>query len=134
MTKFLTTLVCSCLISVSAGEVNDQFLKALHQVESSGRVGNIVGDNGKALGPLQIHRSYFNDAVAFDSTLTNRYETVTNLVYAQRVVSAYLNRYAPKAVKSNNFEVMARIHNGGPNGYKKSSTIPYWKKVQKHIH
>ena len=27
-------------------------------------------------------------------------------------------------------EDIARIHNGGPNGYKKQSTIPYWKKVQ----
>ena len=25
---------------------------------------------------------------------------------------------------------IARIHNGGPNGYRKDSTLGYWKKVK----
>ena len=28
-------------------------------------------------------------------------------------------------------EDIARIHNGGPNGYKKESTEKYWSKVKK---
>ena len=28
-------------------------------------------------------------------------------------------------------EDIARIHNGGPNGYKKKSTEKYWQKVKK---
>ena len=24
----------------------------------------------------------------------------------------------------------ARIHNGGPDGFKKSATLPYWNKIQ----
>ena len=38
--------------------LND-FLNALHQVESGGQLGAIVGDNGRALGPLQIHKIYW---------------------------------------------------------------------------
>ena len=32
----------------------DSFFRALHIVETSGRTGAILGDGGKALGPLQI--------------------------------------------------------------------------------
>lgn len=31
--------------------------------------------------------------------------------------------------KKPSFEVLARIWNGGPNGWKKHSTVKYWKKV-----
>jgi hypothetical protein len=30
-------------------------------------------------------------------------------------------------------EVFARMHNGGPTGYKKSATIEYWQKVKKEL-
>ena len=30
-----------------------------------------------------------------------------------------------------NAEKIARIHNGGPKGYKKRATNAYWRKVQK---
>lgn len=31
------------------------------------------------------------------------------------------------------YEVLARIHNGGPDGMNKSSTLAYWRKVRKHL-
>lgn len=31
------------------------------------------------------------------------------------------------------YEVLARIFNGGPNGMDKPSTLPYWRKVRKHL-
>ena len=30
-------------------------------------------------------------------------------------------------------EDIARIHNGGPNGYKNPATLPYWEKVKKYL-
>ena len=30
-------------------------------------------------------------------------------------------------------EDLARIHNGGPDGYKKPATVGYWQKVQSHL-
>tara|TARA_B110000259_G_scaffold22840_1_gene23488 strand:- start:257 stop:748 length:492 start_codon:yes stop_codon:yes gene_type:complete len=35
--------------------------------------------------------------------------------------------------KDSNFETIARNWNGGPNGYKRSSTLHYWKKVENEL-
>jgi len=121
------------LTNAFATELNPKFIKAIHQVESSGKLGNVIGDNGKALGPLQIHRSYFQDAVNFDPSIKTGYNSVTNLSIATRVVSAYLKRYAPIAVKQNDYKTLARIHNGGPNGNNNPNTNKYWTKVSNHI-
>jgi hypothetical protein len=120
-------------ISLHAHATNERFFKALHQVESSGRTGRVIGDNGKALGPLQIHREYFQDAAEVDRSLGKNYNQVTDLNFAKRVVTAYLKRYAPKAVATNDFETLARVHNGGPRGHKNPATIGYWNKVRKNL-
>jgi hypothetical protein len=120
-------------IALHSNATDDRFFKALHQVETSGRVGHIVGDNGKALGPLQIHRVYFQDASEFDPSLGKNYNQVTNFDFAKRVVTAYLKRYVPSAVAKKDFETLARVHNGGPNGHKKQATLKYWDKVRKNL-
>jgi hypothetical protein len=45
-------------------------------------------------------------------------------------VWAYWCRYAPKGAS---VEQLARIHNGGPKGHKRSGTIGYWKKIVREI-
>jgi hypothetical protein len=108
---------------------SDQLLDAIKQVESGGRC-NVVGDNGKAIGPYQIHRSYWLDACAYDPSLGSRpYSACFEEAYARKVVVAYLTRYG----KGKNAEQLARIHNGGPQGHKKSATKKYWSKVQKEM-
>jgi hypothetical protein len=110
-----------------AGELlNESFYKALHHVETSCQLGPILGDGGKALGPLQIHKSYWQD-----SGVAGKYEDCADLNYAIKVVTAYMKRYAPDAYKNRNYEVLARIHNGGPQGHKKEATKAYWLKVKK---
>ena len=108
------------------------FLDALIQVESGGD-NNAVGDRGKALGCLQIWAVYHADAVEYVPALGGSYRDVTDRVYAERVVVAYLLRYARMAVAERNYEVMARIHNGGPRGASKKATEPYWTKVRKEM-
>ena len=46
-----------------------------------------------------------------------------------------MNRYATAARlgHSPTDEDIARIHNGGPNGYRRSSTVGYWNKVRAHL-
>ena len=39
--------------------------------------------------------------------------------------------YQEKTGMPVSYEVLARIHNGGPIGWKKPETLDYWKKVQK---
>ena len=119
--------------STGAASLPDKFVRAIHQVESSGRVGKVVGDYGKANGAFQIHYSYFKDAAEYDKSLGSDYSMVNNVEFAKRVMTAYLNRYALNAIKQKDLATLARIHNGGPNGHKNPKTIKYWMKVQKHL-
>ena len=104
----------------------ESFWRALHLVETGGRSGEILGDGGKALGPLQIHRGYHADA-----RIGGDYSRCADLDYSKRVVSAYLQRYAPKAWAAGDVETLARIHNGGPRGDRKQATINYAAKVRR---
>lgn len=104
----------------------ESFWRALHLVETGGRTGAIIGDNGRALGPLQIHRSYHAD-----SRVAGDYSRCADLDYSKRVVTAYLQRYAPAAWASGDVTTLARIHNGGPRGDQKPATINYAAKVRR---
>jgi hypothetical protein len=101
------------------------FFRALHVVETSGRTGPILGDGGRALGPLQIHRAYHAD-----SRVAGDYSRVADLAYSKRVATAYLKRHAPTAWKAGDVETLARIHNGGPRGHLKPATKGYGVRVK----
>jgi len=129
--KYLTLILLFLFIfaycSFSA-PVPEPFFKALHQVETSGRLGPIRGSAGE-LGPFQIRMAYWKD-----SGVKGSFPQCSDLTYSKRVVEAYLNRYCPKAVQAHDYEQMARVHNGGPAGMKVSSTVGYWRKVQKVLY
>ncbi len=114
------------LASASHAAPPESFWRALHQVETSGRTGAILGDNGRSLGPLQISRAYHAD-----SRVAGSYEQVTDLAYARRVATAYLKRYAPQAWAQGDVDTLARVHNGGPSGHRKAATLPYAEKVRR---
>ena len=120
--KFLLLALAS-LATVNAAPP-ESFWRALHHVETSGRLGPIKGDNGAALGPLQIHRAYWQD-----SGVPGRYSDCADLTYSRRVVTAYLRRYARNAWDRGDVATLARIHNGGPLGHKKRATLSYSRKV-----
>ena len=125
----MKTLLALIALSGSAyGAPPEAFWRALHHVESSGRHGRILGDyvNGQpqALGPLQIHRSYHQDA-----RVPGKYEQVASLAYARRVATAYFKRYAPEAWERGDVITLARIHQGGPRGHQKAATLAYSRKV-----
>ena len=81
---------------------------------------------------LANHRKLHIDTVEQDPSLTEGVETWQNcqglgsFEYSKRVGNAYME-YATEArlghVPTN--EDYARIHNGGPNGFKKASTVEY---------
>ena len=127
-------IVLTLAIAPPAGFDPTPILDAIERVETGGHAdpANAVGDSGRALGPLQIHRVYWQDAVEHDPTLVangETYASVRNRAYARRVVMAYWSRYA----KSWDSETLARIHNGGPKGHTKRATLGYWAKVQKAL-
>lgn len=119
-----TLAILFALAAIAQATPPDSFFRALHIVETSGRTGPILGDNGRALGPLQIHRGYHAD-----SRVSGDYARCADLDYSKRVVSAYLQRYAPAAWAAGDVSILARIHNGGPRGDKKSATLGYAAKV-----
>jgi hypothetical protein len=107
------------------------FLDALAQVESGGK-DDAVGDNGKAIGRMQIWEIYWTDAVAH-ANIGGEYADCKGKAYAERVVMAYLHRYGKKALADKDYEKLARIHNGGPRGHTKTATVKYWRKVEKAL-
>lgn len=109
-------------------------LAAIIAVESGGDL-NAVGDQGRSRGVMQISRAYYADAC--DQIIRERglvpgdYETCVASVSKSCVLfRAYMRRYCPAAYERQDYETMARTHNGGPSGAKKRATLKYWKKVK----
>jgi len=115
-------------LSICNAEPSRQFYRALHIVETHGKLGAIIGDNGAALGPLQIHKPYF-----IDSRVSGNYSQCSELPFSIKVVSAYLKRYAKTAWETNDIETLARIHNGGPRGASNPRTLKYAQKVMLEV-
>jgi hypothetical protein len=108
-------------------------LTALIAVESNGNP-NAIGDDGLAYGCLQLHAGYVQDATEYarqDWTHEDAFDPAT----ARQIVRAYMARYATerRLGRTPTYEDVARIHNGGPNGYKKAATDKYWQKVKKKL-
>ena len=102
-------------------------ISALIIVESSGN-DQAIGDNGRAIGPLQIHRAVVLDVNRITGS-HYRHQDMTNRVQARAVCEAYLKHYGRGATT----EQLARRWNGGPAGDRKSATEAYWAKVKKHL-
>ena len=108
-------LAAALTVPPPAGTDVRRILDTLRAVETGGErdPDRAVGDNGKALGAYQVWRVYWVDACEYDPTLRERdYQSVTDREYAERVVIAYLSRYA----REWSIDTIARIHNGGPAG------------------
>lgn len=102
-------------------------ISALIIVESSGN-DLAVGDGGKAIGPLQIHRGVVLDVNRITGS-NYRHSEMTNRAQARAVCEAYLRHYG----KGASTEQLARRWNGGPRGDTRPSTEAYWAKVRKHL-
>lgn len=131
-------LILSLLVGVPAFAAEQQvILDAIRQVETGGVENPPLGDDGKALGPFQIHRLYWQDAVDYDPRLGPEagycYEDCADRFYAQLVVKAYMKRWVPEDWSRANAEVIARTHNGGPLGRSKEATDKYWAKVKREL-
>lgn len=53
MIKLLIFSILAGFVSGQAADLSPRFVKALHMVETSGRLGSILGDDGAALGPYR---------------------------------------------------------------------------------
>jgi hypothetical protein len=120
-----------------AGPRHAEILRAIRLVECGGRDPCPDGDGGLAIGPYQIHRVYWEDAVAHDPSLGPRrgfdYQDCRRREYAERVIEAYMRKWVPEAWRAGDAEVIARTHNGGPSGARLRSTAGYWARVQARL-
>lgn len=123
------------VVPVNASPPQDEltiFYNSISAVESSGGK-NIIGDDGASIGHYQIQRAYWYDAThnAKGKRIHDgKYEDVKNPAYARQVMLWYWQRYAATALAEGDWQTLARIHNGGPNGAKVKATQGYWRKVQ----
>jgi len=114
----------------------EDLLDAIEQVESKGNA-NAVGDNGNAVGAYQIWKIYVDDVNRILGEDIFAYDDRYSKVRSACMVTVYVQHYCGIAgwdgefrpTQMDRFEAMARIHNGGPQGYRKESTESYWLKV-----
>ena len=118
----------------------EDLLDAIEQVESGGDA-NAVGDSGRAVGAYQIWKIYVDDcnrihnkfcASFFPKHPFYTYSDRRSKEKSRGMVALYTTYYweRTKTDIMGRFEFMARIHNGGPNGWKKESTKEFWDKVK----
>ena len=106
----------------------------LIQVESGGN-NSAIGDNGNAVGCMQIWKIVVDDVNRIQKkevfTYSDRLKRPESIRMAQIYLTHYGRAYERKTGQKANMEVLSKIWNGGPNGYKKQSTEKYWLKVKK---
>lgn len=117
----------------------DALLEAIIATESGGRW-DAVGDNGAALGILQIHKIMVDDC---NRIYQLRYKTGkqpftyknrSNPSTSTQMFWLFTNHYTKiKQEHPDWAETVARKWNGGPQGHKKAATLKYWQKVKTKI-
>ena len=130
--KTLVALAITGLLCQAQAKDFKVFVKTINIVEAKGQKTNVKpGDNGRAIGPMQIHYEYWLDAVSADPSIGGKYSDCNKWSYSVKVVQAYLKLHAPKAFQRMDYQTLARIHNGGPNGHIWHSTVSYWERFKK---
>lgn len=145
----LILLFVLAMIITSDAAAEDRYswretLDAIRHVETGGTPNDGIGargDGGAAIGPYQIHRVYHVDAADRDKSLTNYQSCLSSKSYSEKVMRAYMHRYARAELlrleagrgTRADVEKIARIHNGGPRGHKKKATDGYWAKVARRL-
>lgn len=130
---FSAAVILTAISSQAMSAWNHPLFAAMRQVESyNGR--ELVGDHGMSRGVYHIQACYIKDVNRVYSTkftLVDRDDPVK----AHRIVRLYLAHYGRVYNKTTGkpvtCEVLARIHNGGPEGWRKKSTLKHWKRVER---
>ena len=123
-------------LNVNASEVSGRLLHALKMAESGNR-SRAIGDGGKAVGVLQLHKVYVDDANRIIGkkvyTYADRYDVKKSEEMTKVVLTHYGKCYERKTGKRCTDEVLARIHNRGYSRWNDKLGERYWKRVQKFL-
>lgn len=102
----------------------DALWRAIVAVESGGNP-RAVGDGGRAVGIVQIHKILVDDVNRITGRSAYSYDDRLSPVFSRSMWAIYLGHYA----RGRSNEFAARCWNGGPTGHRKAATLPYWAKV-----
>lgn len=110
-------------------------LSVIAEIETGGKP-RVIGDQGAAYGLYQIHKEVVEDVNrVFHQHYTH--EDCFNPSIAKRIATMYLQYwgaiYQQKTHQPVTYEVLARIWNGGPQGWKHESTANYWLRAKEKI-
>ena len=134
MKKTIAIIIIALMGTVTYAntQVSIEMVDALGIIESH-QDPNAVGDNGAAVGILQIHKEYVDDVNRILGRKVFSYEDRWDSGKSYSMAFVYLNHYGRRykrlTGKEPTMEVYARIHNGGPNGFKKKATKKYGKRA-----
>lgn len=116
------------LANISFSSPSDTLIDALVHVESKGNV-HASGDNGRAIGILQIHKEVIDD-VNKAYGVAYSYEDRKCPIKSREICRKYLILHGGRHATN---EKYARIWNGGPVGHRKRNTRKYWHIVRRHL-
>ena len=126
--RFFTAVLLSVLSFASVAAPSERLIDALVHVESKGEV-HVIGDNGRAVGCLQIHKEVVDDVNrAYRTQYT--YSDRKCPSKSREICRKYLILHGGSRATN---EKYARIWNGGPKGHHKRATLSYWRKVKSRM-
>ncbi len=108
----------------------ERLLDAVEYVESRYNT-RAIGDGGRSKGCLQISRAAWQDACEYGRVRWDYDRLVWSRWHSWQVARWYWQRWCPRAYKRADYEVLARIWNGGPRGASKARTLAYWARAEK---
>ena len=117
--------------TAASAQVSDRLLNAIEQVESHANA-SAIGDQGRALGSMQIWQCVVTDANRIAHTSYSHVDAFDR-AKARAIASIYLNYYGRRIGHAPTDQDYARIWNGGPSGHKKTATLGYWAKIKKEL-
>ena len=127
---FIITLLLLFTTAVTANNRLADIRDTLKWIESNHNP-QVIGDGGASYGILQIKEIAIKD-VNLKYGTNYKHEDAFNVKCAEEIFSLYIqmwvDNFKKKEGREATIEDIVRIWNGGPNGYKKKSTIKYYKK------
>jgi hypothetical protein len=113
-------------------DTDSDFINAIGHIETL-NTDSLIGDSGRAYGRYQIHDVCFT-ASGLKNLLNYEHKDMFDSVKAERVFWAVMgincHVYAQKYGKYPDYRDLARMWNGGPNGYQNEATLNYLKKFE----
>lgn len=121
------SLVIAVTLTMWLAPAHGALVDAIERVESGGKH-DAVGDSGRAVGCLQIHRITVDEANRILGRKAYAYADRRSRAKSREMFAVVTGQW-----RGASDDVIARRWNGGPRGERKAATKRYWLKVKKHM-